>query len=151
MPPSPSSSQPSNAPELGRSADSLRVAFLGLGHIGLPMARRVAARFQMTAWNRTLSKADVLAPVGVRIAPSPRDCVGDAEVIVTCVSDSRALEEVLVSADGVLAGIRPKAVLVDMSTVGRAAALEAARLVDKHGGRFVERSGQRKRRPRGAR
>lgn len=138
MQPPLSSSQPSNAPELGPSADPVRVAFLGLGHIGLPMARRVAARFPLAAWNRTLGKADALAPLGVRIAPSPRECVQDAQVVVTCVTDGRALEEVLVSEEGVLAGIQPNAVLVDMSTVGRADALEAARLTERHGARFVD-------------
>lgn len=134
----PSSSPESNAPEVGPSASSMRAAFLGLGNIGMPMAKRVAARFPLTVWNRTLAKADALAAEGVRVATSPRECVRDAKVIVTCVSDGRALEEVLVSDEGVLAGIEPGAVLVDMSTIGRASALEAARLVERHGGRFVD-------------
>ncbi len=138
MRPALSSSQPSSPIELARSPDPIGVAFLGLGHLGLAMARRVAARFPLVAWNRTSSKAEALAQDEVRIAPSPRECVRDAEVIVTCVSDGRALEEILVSADGVLSAIRPDAVVVDMSTIGRAAALAAATLVERHGGRFVD-------------
>jgi len=134
----PSSSPETRAPEIGPMDGSLHVAFLGLGHIGMPMAKRVAAKFPLVVWNRTPAKSEALMGDGIRISTSPRECVREAQVIVTCVSDSRALEDVLVSDEGVLAGIQPGAVLVDMSTVGRAAALAAARWVEARGARFVD-------------
>lgn len=113
-------------------------AFLGLGNIGAPMARRVAARFPLTAWNRTRARAEALSAVVARIARTPRDAARGAGVIVTCVADGRALEEVLGGEEGLLAGLEPGALVVDMSTIGRAAAREAARAVEAVGASFVD-------------
>jgi 3-hydroxyisobutyrate dehydrogenase-like beta-hydroxyacid dehydrogenase len=119
-------------------AGSSVTAFLGLGHMGAPMARRVAAVAPLVAWNRTREKAEALADVAVRVAPTPRDAARGASVVVTCLADGRALEQVLGGDDGLLAGIEPDTVVVDMSTIGRAAAREAARAVESRGARFVD-------------
>jgi 3-hydroxyisobutyrate dehydrogenase-like beta-hydroxyacid dehydrogenase len=119
-------------------ADPVSVAFLGLGNVGALMARRVAARFPLTAWNRTRAKAEALGAEVARVARTPRDAARGAGVVVTCVADGRALEETLGGAEGVLAGLEPDAVVIDMSTIGRAAAREAARAIEAVGGRFVD-------------
>jgi 3-hydroxyisobutyrate dehydrogenase-like beta-hydroxyacid dehydrogenase len=113
-------------------------AFLGLGTMGSPMARRLASTFPLTVWNRTRARAEALSGVAARIATSPYDAVRGAGVVVTCVADGKALEELLSGDEGVLAGLEPDAVVVDMSTIGRAAAREAARAVGAAGGRFVD-------------
>ncbi|HEX8794088.1 MAG TPA: NAD(P)-dependent oxidoreductase [Polyangiaceae bacterium] len=113
-------------------------AFLGLGTIGAPMARRVAAEFPLTVWNRTRARADALADVAARVATTPRDAARGVNVIVTCVADGKALEEILTGADGLLAGLEPDTLVIDMSTIGRAAAREAARAIGTAGGRFVD-------------
>jgi 3-hydroxyisobutyrate dehydrogenase-like beta-hydroxyacid dehydrogenase len=113
-------------------------AFLGLGAMGAPMARRVAASVPLTAWNRTRAKADALAVAVARVASSPRDAARGAGVVVTCLADGKALQDVLSGPDGLLAGLEPGAVVVDLSTIGRAAAREAARAVEAVGGRFVD-------------
>ena len=77
-------------------------------------------------------------PPGVRVATTPADAARDAQVVVTCLSDGMALQEVLGGVDGLLAGIRSDAVLVEMSTIGRAAAREAARAVEMRGASFVD-------------
>jgi 3-hydroxyisobutyrate dehydrogenase-like beta-hydroxyacid dehydrogenase len=64
--------------------------------------------------------------------------VKGAAVVVTCVSDGKALEQLLAGEEGLLAGLEPEAVLVDMSTIGRAAAREASRAVALRGARFVD-------------
>jgi 3-hydroxyisobutyrate dehydrogenase len=89
-------------------------------------------------WNRTRERAEALSGEVARIGRTPRDAVRGARVVVTCVADGRALEEVLGGADGVLAGLDPGAVVLDMSTIGRGAAREAARAVEAAGGRFVD-------------
>jgi len=119
------------------AAEKPLVSFLGLGNMGAPMARRVAAAFPLTVWNRTRSRADALAPVA-RVATTPADAARGANILVTCVADAIALEEVLGGAQGVLGAIEPGAVLVEMSTIGRAAAREAARAVEARGGYFVD-------------
>jgi 3-hydroxyisobutyrate dehydrogenase-like beta-hydroxyacid dehydrogenase len=113
-------------------------AFVGLGNMGMPMARRVAAKMPLTVWNRTRSKAEALASVASRIASSPRDAARAAGIVVTCMADGKALQDVLSGADGLLAGLEPDAIVVDLSTIGRAAAREAARAVEAVGARFVD-------------
>lgn len=102
------------------------------------MARRVAAVMPLTVWNRTRSRAEDLANAAARVATSPRDAARGSSIVVTCVADGRALEEILGGPDGILAGIEPDTVLVEMSTIGRAAAREAARAVEARGARFVD-------------
>jgi 3-hydroxyisobutyrate dehydrogenase-like beta-hydroxyacid dehydrogenase len=101
------------------------------------MARRVAAAFPLTVWNRTGARADALAPVA-RVASTPAEAVRAASIVVTCVADGQALEEIFAGAQGLLSAIQPEAVLVEMSTIGRAAAREAARAVESRGARFVD-------------
>jgi 3-hydroxyisobutyrate dehydrogenase-like beta-hydroxyacid dehydrogenase len=116
-----------------------RVALLGLGNMGMPIARRLAARFPLSVWNRTATRAEELAKsVTVHVARTPRECVRTAEVVVTCLADGAALEAVLAGEDGVLAGLEPRTVLLEMSTIGRAAAREAARAVEGRGARLVD-------------
>jgi 3-hydroxyisobutyrate dehydrogenase-like beta-hydroxyacid dehydrogenase len=114
------------------------VSFLGLGNLGRPMARRVAAAFPLTVWNRTAARCEELAPVVACVATTPADAARGANVVVTCVSDGMALEEILGGPQGVLSAIEPDAILLEMSTIGRAAAREAARAVESRGARFVD-------------
>jgi 3-hydroxyisobutyrate dehydrogenase-like beta-hydroxyacid dehydrogenase len=136
VPPSGRPAAPPAAP--GNLTSGLHTAFLGLGNMGTPMARRVAARMPCTVWNRTRSRAEALSNVAARVASTPRDAVHGAGVVVTCLADGKALQEVLAGDEGLLAGIGADAVLVDMSTIGRAAAREAARAVEARGARFVD-------------
>lgn len=121
-----------------RNAASPAVAFLGLGNIGTPMARRVAAEFPLTVWNRTRARADALAGVAARVATSPRDAARGVSIVVTCLSEGKALAEVLGGPEGLLAGMDPGTLVIDMSTIGRAAAREAARAIETAGARFVD-------------
>jgi len=102
----------------------VRVAFLGLGRMGAPMAARVAAAHPTTVWNRTPRPAAV--PPGATVAATPAEAVAGADVAVTMVADGAALDAVLDGPDGALAGLSPGAVLVDMSTIGPDAARTVA-------------------------
>jgi 3-hydroxyisobutyrate dehydrogenase len=96
----------------------MKTAFLGLGAIGRPMAARVAAAgLQPAVWNRTASKAtDFARETGATAAATPREAVSGADVIVTCVSTSNDLEALLDGDDGLLAGIKTGATLVDCTS-----------------------------------
>jgi 3-hydroxyisobutyrate dehydrogenase len=120
------------------ATDMPLVSFLGLGNLGRPMARRVAAVFPLTVWNRTAARCEELAPVVARVATTPADAARGANILVTCVSDGMALEDILGGPQGVLSAIEPDAILLEMSTIGRAAAREAARAVEGRGARFVD-------------
>jgi 3-hydroxyisobutyrate dehydrogenase-like beta-hydroxyacid dehydrogenase len=95
------------------------IAWLGLGQMGLPMARRlVEAGHDLTVWNRTASKAEPLVAVGARAAESPADAVEGAEVVITMLSAPDAVRDVLFGDGGMAARMKPGTVLVEMSTIG---------------------------------
>jgi 3-hydroxyisobutyrate dehydrogenase-like beta-hydroxyacid dehydrogenase len=93
--------------------------------MGAPMAARLAgAGFGLAVFNRTPRLAAV--PEGASAAPTAADAAATADVVVTMVADARALDALLDGPDGVLAGAPSGAIVVDMSTVGPAAARAAA-------------------------
>ncbi|MGA5064575.1 NAD(P)-dependent oxidoreductase [Streptomyces exfoliatus] len=93
-----------------------KIAFLGLGSMGLPMARRLLdAGYPLTVWNRTAAKADALVADGAARATSPAEAVKDADVVVTMLADPAAA---LAVADELLPALRPGTHWVDTSTVG---------------------------------
>jgi 3-hydroxyisobutyrate dehydrogenase len=95
-----------------------RVAILGLGTMGVGMARNLLkAGFSLTAYNRTRAKADPLAVDGARIADTPREAVHDADVIISMLSDENASRATWIGEHGALNGAKPGAVLVESSTV----------------------------------
>jgi len=104
-----------------------RVACIGLGTMGGPMAGHLLdAGHEVAVWNRTASKGDELVARGARRADSPADAARDADVVVTCVSDTPDLVAVVLGDHGVIEGIRDGAVLLDCSTVSPSAEKELA-------------------------
>jgi 3-hydroxyisobutyrate dehydrogenase-like beta-hydroxyacid dehydrogenase len=98
------------------------VAFLGLGLMGAPMARRLLdAGHDVVVWNRRRDRAAALAGAGARRAASPGEAADGAEVVITMLADPAALAAVTEGADGVAAGVQPGATVLEMSTVGPAA------------------------------
>ncbi|GGT06947.1 hypothetical protein GCM10010156_75360 [Planobispora rosea] len=90
------------------------IAFLGLGLMGAPMARRlVEAGHRVTAWNRTPRTVE-----GAATADSPAGAVAEADLVITMLSDPAAVTEVLTAAGP---GLRDGALVVEMSTIGPAA------------------------------
>jgi 3-hydroxyisobutyrate dehydrogenase len=110
-----------------------RVAFLGLGNMGLPMARNVAKTFDVVTWNRTPKSHS-----GLSTAATPAACADGAKYVVTVLSDAATLLDVLGRPDGILAKLEPGAVVIDMATTGRRGALAADVAVRARGGRFVD-------------
>ncbi|HJQ21244.1 MAG TPA: NAD(P)-dependent oxidoreductase [Gemmatimonadaceae bacterium] len=99
-----------------RNSRLVKVAFLGLGAIGQPMARRIAgAGHQLTVWNRTAKRAsEFKRDDTVTVAPTPVDAVREAEVVVTCLSTSADVEAVL--NDGVFEAIPHGSTLIDCTS-----------------------------------
>lgn len=106
-----------------RVPGSTRIAWLGLGAMGGRMAHRIVdAGYQLTVWNRTRSRAEPLAAAGARVAGTPADAVRQADVVLLMLADPDALREVTEGPTGMVAGLGPDPVVVDLSTVGPAAA-----------------------------
>jgi len=104
-----------------------RVGCIGLGTMGGPMAGHLLdAGHEVAVWNRTAAKGDELVARGARRADSPADAARDADVVVTCVSDTPDLVAVVLGDHGVIEGIRDGAVLLDCSTVSPSAEKDLA-------------------------
>ena len=115
----------------------MRVAFLGLGVMGGPMARHLAAAgHDVTVYNRNSGKAgDWVASHGGRAAATPAAAVVDAEVVFTCVGADADLRAVTLGPDGAFAAMAPGAAFVDHTTVSAEIAREldvAGRAVGIH-------------------
>jgi 3-hydroxyisobutyrate dehydrogenase len=92
----------------------MRIALLGTGIMGAPMARNLAqAGHEVVVWNRTREKAEAVE--GATVADTPADAVGGAEVVVTMLSDGDAVEEVWRDAAG---AVGPSAIWWQCSTIG---------------------------------
>ena len=95
------------------------IAFLGLGRMGAPMARRVLdAGYDLTVWNRTPGRVQPLLAAGATGARTPAEAVAGADIVLTMLATPRAVEEVIFGPDGAAEGIKPRACLVEMSTIG---------------------------------
>src|SRR5512141_345684 len=116
-----------------------RVAFLGLGAMGGPMARRiVSAGLPTTVWNRNAERAAPFAALGASVATTPREAASQAEIVCTMLSDPDAVEAVAAGPDGLLAGLAPGALWLDFSTVTPAASRSCAALSREKGARFCD-------------
>jgi 3-hydroxyisobutyrate dehydrogenase/2-hydroxy-3-oxopropionate reductase len=108
----------------------MRVAFLGLGIMGGPMAANlVKAGHEVTVWNRTPGKC----VEGARTAASPRAAAEGAEAVWLCVSNTEAVEQVLFGKEGVEPALRAGMVVADSSTISPAATVENARRIRARG------------------
>ncbi len=109
---------------------TLRIGFIGLGTMGWPMASNLLrAGFPLLVWNRTPGRADELVAAGAQLGRSPRAVAGASDVVITMVSDTAAVEEVLLGAEGVVQGAHPGLTAIDMSTISpQATQAMAARL-----------------------
>jgi 3-hydroxyisobutyrate dehydrogenase-like beta-hydroxyacid dehydrogenase len=95
-----------------------KVGFIGLGNMGLGMARNIAAAgWPLAVWNRSPDKASSISGPHVSVAKTPAAAAQGAEFVVTMVADDAALQAVTLGPDGLLAGPGPEAVHVSMSTV----------------------------------
>lgn len=95
----------------------MRIALLGTGLMGLPMARRLrSAGFDLTVWNRTRSRAEPLLADGAQVAASAADAVRGAEAVITMLEHGEAVHDVLFE-QGVAEALSPGALLVDMSSI----------------------------------
>jgi 3-hydroxyisobutyrate dehydrogenase len=99
-------------------ANKPSVGFIGLGIMGLPMAGHILkAGYPLTVYNRTRSKTRSLGAEGAAVAASPSEVAANSQMIITMVSDSPDVQEVVAGSEGVLDGIRSGSVVMDMSTI----------------------------------
>jgi len=96
----------------------MRIGFAGLGAMGqCIIPRLLAAGHEVTGWNRSRDKAEPLLAQGMRWADSPRALAQGSEVVFSILTDAAAVRAVALGEDGILAGLAPEAVYLDMSTI----------------------------------
>ena len=117
-----------------------KVAFLGLGVMGFPMAGHLAAKgHEVTVYNRSPAKAAAwVARHGGRSAPTPREAALGQDVVMACVGNDDDLRGVCTGPDGAFAGMDPGAVFVDHTTVSAQVTREMAGLAAARGLGFVD-------------
>ncbi len=111
----------------------MQVAFIGMGTMGLPMALNLLkAGHRVTVHNRTREKEVEAEKAGAQRAASPAEAAREAEITITCVSDTPDVERIVLGTDGVIHGARPGSLVIDMSTISPSATKEmAVALVEK--------------------
>lgn len=115
------------------------LGFIGLGAMGGRMVKRLLdAGHAVVGYNRTAAKAQALVAAGMKFAASPRQTAEAAEVVFSMVTNTEALEAIAHGADGVLAGLRPRGVWVEMSTVSPGASRRLAESVRGRGATLLD-------------
>ena len=107
--------------------------------MGSRMVRRLLnAGHKVTGYNRTKSKAQWLLDAGMNWADTPRAVAEAADIILSMVTNTQALEAVAVGADGLLAGLSAEKIYIDMSTVSPAASRDLAKQVEAKGAQMLD-------------
>ncbi len=115
------------------------IGFIGLGLMGKPMARNLkAAGAEMTVHNRSQGVIEELSGTGMTPAKTPADAAGMADTVILMLPDTPAVEKVLLGADGVISGLRPGGLVIDMGTTKVIATRAFARDVEAAGGDYID-------------
>ena len=117
-----------------------KVGFVGLGIMGGPMAANLRkAGFELTVYNRTPGKTQALVALGAEAVDSPAAVARACDVVVSCVSDTPDVLEVVLDAErGVLAGAHEGLIAIDCSTVSPSAARACSRALGERGAGFLD-------------
>jgi len=119
--------------------EQLRVGFIGLGIMGSAMAMNIHKKgFSLIVYNRTRSKAEPFAKLGVPVANSPREVAEKSDVVIDMVTDAPDVEEVLFGRDGVVYGAHPGLIVIDMSTNSPEYARYFAKRLAEYGIEFLD-------------
>jgi len=115
------------------------LGYIGLGVMGRSVVRRLLdAGHDVTVWNRTRDKAEPLLAAGARWADSPRAAAEAGEIVFTMVTNTAAVQAVTEGPDGILAGLGPGKLYVDMSTASPANTVALAEQVAALGAQMLD-------------
>jgi 2-hydroxy-3-oxopropionate reductase len=111
-----------------------QIGFVGLGAMGLPMASHlIRAGHSLSVFSRRVTSAEPLAAVGATVCASAREVAANSTVVFTMVTDTAAVEEVVLGHDGIANGAKPGTTVVDHSTIAPAAARRIASSLRERG------------------
>jgi len=114
-------------------SSTLKIAFLGTGLMGSHMARNILkAGFSLTAWNRTLAKAQALIADGADVPATAAEAVAEADIVITMLSDGSTVHNLLFEQE-LVAAMKAGTLLIDMSSIKPSEARTHAALMRKRG------------------
>ena len=117
----------------------MHIGVAGTGKMGSAMARRLlGCKHSVTVWNRTRDKAEPLLALGAQWADTPAELAGMADLVISMVTDERALDDVYSEPQGLLEGAVKGKLLIDMSTVKPATQRQMAAKVNLAGAAYLE-------------
>src|SRR6266849_10324548 len=105
---------------MNTKGDNLKpsIGFIGMGHMGSHMAQRLLdAGYQLTVYDRTKEKAQELGKRGALVAQTPKELAAGRQVVMACVTNDEAQQDVMFGPDGALAGVHDGSMMIDLSTV----------------------------------
>lgn len=112
----------------------MKIAFIGLGNMGLPMARNLLkAGYSVTGFDLGQGQLDAFSAAGGRIEKTAAFAVSDVDIVFSMLPASRHVEDLYLGDDGILAKANPKALLIDCSTISPKAAQEVAKAAKAKG------------------
>ena len=116
-----------------------RIGFICLGIMGRGMTHNLLkAGHDVTVWNRNAARMDEFVAAGAKSASSPAELASRCDVILVCVSDTPDVEQVLFGENGVSAGVKSGALVVDHSTISPQKTVEMAKRLNEQGAAFLD-------------
>jgi len=116
-----------------------RIGFIGTGIMGGPMARNLLkAGYPLTIYNRTKSKAQPLLSEGAAWALNPAEVANNSDVVITCVTDTPDVRQILLGEHGIIEAARPGLVCIDMSTISPSATKEMGKNLEAKGVTLID-------------
>ena len=111
-----------------------KISFIGIGIMGGPMViNLLKAGFDVTVNTRTKSKTDPVMAAGAKWADTPAKAATDADIVITCVTDTPDVQKVLLGENGVIESARQGLICIDMSTISPAITVEMGNILSKSG------------------
>jgi 3-hydroxyisobutyrate dehydrogenase len=116
-----------------------RIGFIGLGIMGRPMSQNLLkAGYPVTVFNRSRPSVDALVQAGAKAASSPKEVAENSDVVITIVTDTPDVQQVILGKDGVLQGARKGLVVIDMSTISPKVTREISAELNKAGAAMLD-------------
>lgn len=115
------------------------IGFIGLGIMGKPMAKNLLrAGYSLVVYNRRREPVEDLVKEGALSSNSPKEVAERAEIIITMLPDSPEVQEVILGKDGIIQGLKPNSVVIDMSSINPLVTQKIAKTLEQKGVKMLD-------------
>lgn len=124
---------------MNKTLEGYRLGFIGLGLMGRPMCLNLLrAGARVSAWNRSPGPVEEMRKEGASAAATPAEAASQADILIVMVADTPAVEQVLFGAQGIIEGLRPGTLVIDMGTTAVMPTREFARRIQAAGSDYID-------------